>query len=38
LKTLWTQVFADQGAKLNIVIDDQNTFHVIHSSSSTHNT
>jgi hypothetical protein len=36
LKALRTQVFTDEGAKLNIIVDDQNSFHVIHSSSPTH--
>src|SRR5205807_5115481 len=38
LKAFRRQVFADQRAKLNVIVDDQNAFHVIHSSSSTHNT
>jgi hypothetical protein len=37
LKPLRTQVFADERAKLNIIVDDQNAFHIIHFNSSTHN-
>src|SRR6185437_2904800 len=37
LKALRTEIFAYQRAELNIIIDDQNPFHVIHFNSSTHN-